>query len=158
MERQEEIRQVVQRYSDSIFKLAYTYVKNKSDAEDIAQSVFLTYLQQQKQFHDETHERAWLIRVTINKCKDFLKSGWFRSRNPLPEQLGYMPEEHRGVIEAVWTLDIKFRVPIHMHYYEGYSLQEIATVLRLPVGTVGSRLARGRMRLKELLGGDEDVW
>ncbi|MCR2804090.1 RNA polymerase sigma factor [Paenibacillus soyae] len=149
----ESVQQAVIRYSDSLIRIAFTYVKNMADAEEVAQEVFLAYLQKAPAFASPEHEKAWLIRTAINKSKNAVKSGWFRSRNPIPEDLSYMPEEEQDIIHAVLALDKKYRLPIHLHYYEGYSLEEIAGILQTKPATVGTWLARGRKHLKEALGG-----
>ncbi|RIX60155.1 sigma-70 family RNA polymerase sigma factor [Paenibacillus nanensis] len=149
----ESVQQAVIRYSDSLIRIAFTYVKNIADAEEVAQEVFLAYLRQAPVFASSEHEKAWLIRTAINKSKNAVKSGWFRSRHPIPEDLAYMPEEEQELLHAVFALDKKYRLPIHLHYYEGYSLEEIAEILQTKPATVGTWLARGRKRLKEALGG-----
>jgi RNA polymerase sigma factor, sigma-70 family len=148
------IQQAVQRHMQSIVRVAYTYVKNTHDAEDIAQDTFLSYMNHAKAFESAEHEKAWLIRVCINKSKNFLKSGWFKSRNPLPEDLSVEMPEENAVLAAVMSLDEKYRLPIHLFYYEGYAINDIAKLLFIPSATVGTRLARARSLLKTTLGGD----
>nr|WP_170312259.1 sigma-70 family RNA polymerase sigma factor [Paenibacillus sacheonensis] len=146
-------------YSQSMIKIAFAYLKNTADAEEVTQEVFLAYLQKRPVFENSEHEKAWLIRTTINKSKNMLKTGWFKSRNPVPEDLSYLPREESEVLQAVLALDKKYRIPIHLHYYEGYSIQEIAEILQAKPATVGTWLARGRFLLKEQIGGqgDEEV-
>jgi len=152
----ESVRRALDRYSHSLIKIAFAYLKNMADAEEVAQDVFLAYLQKRPRFESGEHEKAWLIRTTINKSKNRLKAGWFRSRNPVPENLSYLPKEENEVLQAVLSLDKKYRIPIHLHYYEGYSIQEIAGILQAKPATVGTWLARGRLLLKEKMGGMED--
>ncbi|WP_369688964.1 RNA polymerase sigma factor [Bacillus sp. FJAT-26390] len=152
----ESVRQALDLYSQSMIKIAFAYLKNIADAEEVAQEVFLTYLQKRPVFNSSEHEKAWLIRTTINKSKNMLKTGWFKSRNPVPEDLSYLPKEESEVLQAVLALDKKYRIPIHLHYYEGYSIQEIADILQSKPATVGTWLARGRLILKEKIGGLED--
>lgn len=152
----EHIQQMVQKHIKSIARVAYSYVRNIQDAEDIAQDTFIGYLEYQGKFKSEEHEKAWLIRVCINKSKNFLKSGWNKSRNPLPENLEALSLEENYVLEAVLDLDEKYRIPIHLYYYEGYSIKDISRFLSLPSGTVGTRLARGKEQLKKQLGGEFD--
>ncbi len=129
MSRKERIRQLVDRYSKSLRALAFTYLHNAHDAEDVAQEVFLQYLKSAPEFQDGEHEKAWLIRVTINRCKNQLRSGWLRLRRPLPDDLSYLMEEESELLRAVMALDEKYRLPIHLHYYEGYAIREIAGIL-----------------------------
>ncbi|CAI6059779.1 RNA polymerase sigma factor [Cohnella sp. JJ-181] len=152
----ESVLKALDRYSQSLIKIAFAYLKNMADAEEVAQDVFLAYLQKRPVFENNEHEKAWLIRTTINKSKNMLKAGWFKSRNPVPENLSYLPREENEVLQAVLALDKKYRIPIHLHYYEGYSIQEIADILQAKPATVGTWLARGRMLLKEKIGGAED--
>ncbi|QHT59378.1 sigma-70 family RNA polymerase sigma factor [Paenibacillus lycopersici] len=155
-ERNESVRKALELYAQSLIKIAFAYLKNTADAEEVAQDVFLAYLQKRPVFANREHEKAWLIRTTINKSKNMLKTGWFRSRNPVPEDLSYLPKEESDVLQAVLALDKKYRIPIHLHYYEGYSIQEIAAILQAKPATVGTWLARGRMILKEQMGGQGD--
>ena len=151
------IQRSVTLHMQSIVRVAYTYVQSIQDAEDIAQDTFLAYLKEDKSFDNEEHEKAWLLRVCINKCKNQLKSSWQKSRNPLPEGLSVLPPEESAVLTAVLQLEEKYRIPIHLYYYEGYSLREIAQVLRLPSATIGTRLSRAKAQLKQQLGGDFDA-
>ncbi|MGL4913264.1 MAG: RNA polymerase sigma factor [Romboutsia sp.] len=145
----------VAKHSRTCAKVAFSYLKNVSEAEDITQEVFLTLFESSKKFEDDEHLKAWLIRVTINKCKNHLKSSWFKNRNELPEDLAYMPKEESELLQAVLSLSSKYRIPIHLYYYEGYSIKEISEILEEPMATVGTRLARGRKKLKNLIGGDD---
>lgn len=152
----EFIQTAITRYSDTVVKTAFSYVKNTYDAEDITQEVFLTLMEKQPRLKSEEHLKAWLIRVTINKCKNYLKSGWYKSKNPLPKQKMYsLPKEDSEVLEAVISLDIKYRIPIHLYYYEGYTIKEIGKLLKTPEATIGTRLSRGRRLLKKMIGGIE---
>lgn len=150
------MEQAVIRYSDSLRRLAFTYVKSVHDAEDVVQDVFLTYLRQAPSFESDAHERAWLYKVTANKSRNVRKAGWFRNRCELSEELGYLPEEQSGVLEAVLSLSEKYRLPIHLFYFDGYSIEEIARLLKAKPATIGTRLARGRSLLKKQLGGFDD--
>ncbi|MFD0674659.1 RNA polymerase sigma factor [Cohnella sp. GCM10027633] len=156
LELNESVRRALNQYSQSLIKVAFAYLKNMADAEEVTQEVFLSYLQKRPVFESAEHEKAWLIRTTINKSKNMLKTGWFKSRNPVPENLSYLPKEENEVLQAVLALDSKYRIPIHLHYYEGYSIQEIAVILRAKPATVGTWLARGRLLLREKMGGMED--
>ena len=151
-----EIRNAVSTYSTGLVRLAFTYTKNVQDAEDIVQDVFFTYLEKAPRFMDDAHEKAWLIRVTANKCKDELRK---RKYAPLPlnEDILSLPPEEQTLLSAVLELEDKYRLPLHLHYYEGYSIAEIARILQANPATVGSRLQRGRALLKNRLGGEFDV-
>ncbi len=152
----EYIQQILNKYSKMLIKLAFTYVKNTADAEDIVQDVFVSLIKKGSGFENEEHEKAWLIRVTINNCKNQLKSSWNKRTVPLSEEVSYMPEEDSGVLVMVLKLPDKYRTVIHLHYYEDYSIKEIAEILRKNPATIGTWLARGRNLLKsQLIGGFE---
>ena len=157
MEAKEEIRRVVKQYSPGLVRLALTYLRNVHDAEDVAQDVFLTYVRGAPRFEGEEHEKAWLIRVTINRCKNLMKQRRFWSRKPLPEDLPYLAAEEGDLIRQVTALDEKYRLPLHLHYYEGYTIKEIAQLLNEKPATVGTRLARARERIKTQIGGIMDA-
>ena len=150
------IQRAVLAHMQSIVRVAYTCVKSIQDAEDIAQDTFLSYLKSGKRFESDEHEKAWLLRVCINKSRNLLGSGWQKSRNPLPEDLSVLPPEENTVLAVVLTLEEKYRTPIHLYYYEGYAIAEIASLLGLPSATVGTRLARAKVLLKKQLGGAFD--
>ena len=91
----------------------------------------------------------------INRCKNELRSGWWRLRRPLPDDLSYLEEADSDLLRSVLALEEKYRLPIHLHYYEGYAIKEIAGILGEKPATVGTRLARGRELLKGMMGGIE---
>jgi RNA polymerase sigma-70 factor (ECF subfamily) len=158
----EYIAETVEKYSDTLLRLCYTYVKNSSDAEDITQDVFLSLLKREAPFESAEHEKAWLLRLAINKCKNHLKSGWIRHNTPLDDTLSEnIPDEHftgeNTVLEAVMALPEKYRTPIHLFYYNELSIKEIAAAIGKKEATVGTLLARGRKLLKDsMIGGISD--
>ncbi len=152
-----DMREMLARHSAPIIRLAFGYVKNLSDAEDIAQEVFLAYLRKRPLFADQKRERAWFMRVTANKCKDFLKSYGRTHTLPLTEELPFMPPEESEVIRAVLELDEKYRIPIWLFYFYGCSLKEIGRCMRVKPATVGTWLDRGRKLLRDKLGDDFDA-
>jgi RNA polymerase sigma-70 factor (ECF subfamily) len=133
------------------------HLKSYSDTEDIFQRVFLKYVLSSAAFESEEHEKAWFIRVTINACKDLLKS-FFRSQTiPIDEiiELPVQPgEDYKEVLEAVLALPNKYKDVVYLHYYEGYSAGEIGKMLNKNENTIYTLLARARKQLKEKLGGD----
>jgi len=156
MRSEQEVNSAIEQYSDMILRLCMVYVKNTADAEDVFQTVFLKYALHPKPFESPEHEKAWLIRVTVNACKDLLKS-FFRSRTVSMEELtGYAPQvtpEQYAVMEAVWALPKRYRDVIYLHYYEGYTAPEIAGILNRNPNTVYTHLNKGRELLREALGG-----
>lgn len=149
-----DVEELVHTYSKCVLRVAYTYVKNTNDAEDIAQEVFLSLLKCNQRFESKAHIKAWLIRVTMNKSKNYLKSSWISKRSEMPEEISAESQEENSVLAAVMELDAKYRIPVHLYYYEGYSIREIAEILHKRPATVGSCLDRARKKLKILLGGD----
>ena len=148
--RAEQLERVIRQYGRSVQALAYSYLKNRYDAEDVAQDVFVSYLQKAPGFADSAKERSWIMTVTVNKCKSFLRNVR-RLEEPLPDDLSYLPKVEMDLMNAMLHLDEKYRLPLHLHYYEGYSIAEIGKLLNCPAATIGSRLARGREKLKNAL-------
>jgi RNA polymerase sigma-70 factor (ECF subfamily) len=135
-----------------VLRFAYSYLKNQSDAEDIAQEVFVTFMQKSPAFENEAKKKSWLMTVTSNKCKDFLKSGWKKKTVAMPDNLSYMPADKFDLLSYVLSLEDKYRVPIHLFYYEGYSIEEIAWITHKKPATIGTHLKRGRAILKDKIG------
>ena len=159
MRSEQEVNYAIERYADMILRLCMVYLKNNSDAEDVFQSVFLKYTLHSGPFESTEHERAWLIRVTVNACKDLLKS-FFRSRTiSLEDMMEYAPEitpEQYAVMEAVRALPKQYRDVIYLHYYEGYTAPEIAGILKRNPNTVYTHLHKGKELLRTILGGEMD--
>ncbi len=140
-------------YIDTVYRVALSYVKNPADAEDVTQEVFLALLRTRPDFTCEDHAKFWLIRVTVNACKKLFRSPR-RKEIPLEEYVQSLPfrePSHSDLFLAVMSLPMKYRMPLYLHYYEEYSTQEIAELLKIPKGTVCTNLKRGRETLKELL-------
>lgn len=147
----ETISRIVETYSPMLLRLACTRLETPADAEDVVQEVFLKLLTARPAFRDEEHEKAWLIRTTLHRAAD-LKKAAARRNVPLEEALlASAPEPEDRLLAAVRALPEKYGAVIHLHYYEGYSLKEIGKLLGLPAATVGTRLARGRERLRQSL-------
>lgn len=156
-ERNALITRIVYAHQASVLRLAFAYVKNTQDAEDIAQDVFMAFMKASPTLAGAEHEKAYLIRATVNRCKGHLLSGWVRRRRPMPEAFARSEAGGEGVLQYVMALDEKYRIPIHLHYYEGYTIAEIGEMIGAKPSTVGTRLARGREALKAAIGGMEDV-
>lgn len=152
-----EVNTAMELYSAMVLRLCGVYLKNDADAEDIFQTVFLKYALRERKFENAEHEKAWFIRVTVNACKDLLKSV-FRSRtvslNELPDYLAELSPERLAVMEAVWALPKAYREIIYLHYYEGYTAPEIAGILKKNPNTVYTHLGRAKAMLRESLGGE----
>lgn len=147
----------VQRYSGMILRLCFTYSLGRADAQDICQNIFLKLLQSDRRFDSEGETRAFIIRMTVNKCKDVLKSGWRRRSVPLDElierEVPFLPEENTGVLAAVQRLPVKYREAVYLYYYEGYHAEEIAAMVGAKPAAIRQRLARAREKLRKELEG-----
>lgn len=159
MRSEQEASRAIELYSDTVRRICMVHLKNHADTEDIFQTVFLKYVLSSAVFENEEHEKAWFIRVTVNACKDLLKS-FFRSRTvPLDELLDEpadLSAEHREVWGAVLALPEKYRDIVFLHYYEGYTAPEIGKILGKNVNTVYTLLTRSKKLLQESLGGEVD--
>ena len=149
----EQFVQLAQLYMDTIFRLAFNCLKSKTDADDVTQTVLLRLYETGKTFENEDHLKYWLIRVTLNECKKYWRSPWRRTEDfqDYANSLTVEEPRHSELFDAVMALDQKYRVVIFLYYYEGYTLKEIARLLKLPQGTVGTRLKRAKERLKKIL-------
>ena len=132
--------QALEYYGDMVVRTAFGLVKNMADAEDMAQDVFLTLVQRQPAFESPEHQKAWLLRATINRCKSHFRSAWQRRTEGLDETLPAFTPEESGVLEAVAALPMKYRQVVYLHYIEGYSTAEIARLLDRSQNTVLSQL------------------
>lgn len=153
---EEHLVRLVEAYSPMLLRLACTRLDSTADAEDVVQEVFLRLLTTHPRLRDAGHEKAWLIRTTLHRTADFRRSA-ARRNVPLEaaaEQTAGETEDSE-VLTAVRGLPEKYSAVLHLHYYEGYSIKEIATLLGLPASTVGTRLARGRERLRQMLKEDD---
>lgn len=151
---------LVNKYIDTIYRIGLNYLKNHADAEDVCQNVFLKLLTQKQCFASEEHLRNWIIRVAINECKKILRSPWHR-RESLEDQIppvSFASREHSELYAQVMALPVNYRIPLYLHYYEGYTTDEIGKILSLPGATVRTRLYRARQLLqKELEEATENV-
>lgn len=146
--------QAVERWGDLVWRLALVRTANVSDAEDVFQEVFLRYFRQEDRqvFFNDEHRKAWLIRCTVNRAKSLLASPWRRHTAPLETaaHIG-VEDEYREVYSAVLALPEKYRLPVHLFYYEGYSIKEAAAILGRREGTVRAQLTRARAMLRDRL-------
>jgi len=153
---EKEARRILETYADMILRISYSYLRHTYDAEDICQNVILKYLSAHQRFDSREHEKAWMIRTTINACKDLRKSAFFRNAiglDALPERA--VPEEPVSVLtEELKKLPANYRISIHLFYYEGYTIKEIAQILGKRETVVANYLSRGRKRLKDSLSKD----
>lgn len=154
-------REILDMYSAMIYRIAYSRTQNKTDAEDITQNVFLKYISTDKKWCNEEHRKAWLIRVAVNCTNDFVNSAYNRHKADLEgvseESIEFSceMEEKSEVYYAVQKLPDKYRIPIHLFYYEDMSIAEIAKVTKDKEVTIRSQLNRARNMLKKILKEEE---
>lgn len=152
------VEEVLSRYSGMVYRLAYARTMNKCDAEDVTQEVFMKYIKHQYEFMEEEYRKAWLIRVTINASKSLLTSAWNRKRVSMEEVEGVL-EGNSGIdvdfdnslLSEIEKLPEKYRVIVHLFYFEDLSVKEISSMLRMKESTVKSHLFRAREKLKKNL-------
>lgn len=144
---------LAQRYIDTIFRIAYSYLRSQADADDVTQDVLIQLYKTETAFESDDHLKHWLIRVTVNRCKNIFRSPWRKVENiaDYENSLTFEAPEHRELFDAVMALDKRYRLPVLLYYYEGYSQKEIAGLLSLPEETVRTRLFRARGKLKATL-------
>ena len=144
---------LAQRYMDTIFRIAYSYLRSQADADDVTQDVLIQLYKTETAFESDDHLKHWLIRVTVNRCKNIFRSPWRKAENiaDYENSLTFEAPEHRELFDAVMALDKRYRLPVLLYYYEGYSQKEIAGLLSLPEETVRTRLFRARGKLKATL-------
>jgi RNA polymerase sigma-70 factor (ECF subfamily) len=151
-----EANLAIEKYADPVRRICFVYLKNYHDTEDVFQDVFLKYVLHDAEFQSDDHEKAWIIRVAINACKDTLRS-FFRKKVTSIEELITEPsfvDDKREVLDAVLRLPPKYKDVIYLFYFEGYSVLEIATMLKKNENTIYTWLSRARTQLRTSLGGD----
>lgn len=150
-----EIMDIYHRQVDTVYRICFSFMKNKADTEDMVQDTFLRLMKSGPEFQSEKHEKAWLIVTAANLCKDSLRKAWRKNESidDLPEMAGE-DSLHNPVLDAILTLPRDQKLAVFLYYYEGYSTAEIAKILGCRQGTVRSRLHRARDALRIYLGGD----
>lgn len=171
MRTKEDITEAVNLHADTVLRACSVYLRNRADQEDAFQEAFLRYARSDTTFDGEEHRKAWLIRVATNICKDRLRSAAMRTESldaleesgmPVPDGEDADPacgmeaeDAARDVRDALLRLDEKYRMPLYLRYYEGYTAARIGEVLGLPENTVYTRMARGKRLMREVLGNGE---
>lgn len=148
------VQELFGKYQDNLYIIAFNVCKNAEDAKDVVQDTFMQYYLTNKEFDNEQHIRAWLIRVAINKAKNVTGTFWRKNKTSLEdymETLTFETPESEELFETVMQLPEKYRIVIHLFYYEEYTVHEIADILKLSESNVKVRLSRGRSMLKEKL-------
>ena len=148
------VEEAFRRYGDRVFSAAFSVCRNREDADDAVQDTFLRYYTRNEDYTDESHLKAWLLRVAINRARDMAGTFWRRHRvswEDYMNELEFAQPEDRNLFEAVMGLPKKYRIVIHLFYYEEYAIEEVARILHSTPGTVKSQLSRGRKLLKSTL-------
>lgn len=148
---EEEIIDIYNRNVDTIYRVCFLYMKNKSDTEDMVQTTFIKLIKSNKKFESSEHEKAWLIRTASNNCKNNV-SHWFR-KNINIDYINEVSEDIKDdtTISLILSLPDKYKSIIYMYYYEGFSTKEISNILDMKESTVRSNLSRGRLLLKDII-------
>ena len=157
MKNEAEAGRALEKHADTVRRVCFMHLKNFSDMEDVFQEVFLKFLIHDRPFESDDHERAWLIRVAINACKDITKSFFKRKVTSLEDvdvEPFYIQEEDKGVLDAVLRLPENYKDCIYLYYYEGYTAVEIAKILGKRENTIYTWLSRAKAKLKDALGGE----
>lgn len=154
----QSLEELIEAYQKSLYAAAFNICRNTDDANDVVQDTFIQYYTTKKQFQDEEHLKAWLLRVAINRAKDISRSFWKKNRLSIEDYADVVPFESReetGLFEAVMRLPEKYREVIHLYYYEDLSIKETARILRITEGSVKMRLSRGRSFLRDVFKEEE---
>ncbi len=149
----EEVKNMIEKYSGLVYKVAITRSGNIENAEDVFQEVFIKYSQKMPKFENEEHEKAWFIRVTINLTKNLHNQAWNRKTVPLEETIQFEEKEEENIFQIVSTLPQNYRTVVYLFYYEGYKIKEISKILKTREGTIKTWLSRARESLKEKIEG-----
>jgi RNA polymerase sigma factor (sigma-70 family) len=167
LNREDKLRWLMKVYGNDVIRIAYTYLKQKQLAEDVAQDVFIKCFEKMDTFRNESSYKTWLIRITVNRCKDVIKSWSFKNLfitdffNPKEQLITSLEhhlfggEENELISQQVLGLPVKLREVIILFYYQEFSTEEISDLLKINQNTVKTRLHRGRLKLKEVF---EGVW
>lgn len=152
----DDVEQVLNQYGDHIYRICLITLKNEADAEDAVQETLIRYMQRRPRFDNATHEKAWLIRVAVNLCRDMLRKRRYHEEETdciaAPEE----NEQYRAILDALLTLPEPFRVPVTLHYVEGYSVAELADILGKTQSAIKMRLSKGRQLLREAYGKEQN--
>ena len=148
--------QIVKLYSATVWQIALARTRKEDAAEEVYQEVFLRLFRKERTFREEEHRKAWLIRTTLNCCKTYMAAA-LKSETLCLEEVSptlALPEENRGLYQALLRLPAKYRIPLELYYIEGIDAEECARILRLRPGSFRSRISRGKAMLKEELKGE----
>ena len=154
MTQSNRLEDVIPAYENTLYRAALAILGDPQEAEDVVQEAFLRLWEKNPEFESPAHQRSWLLKVTVNGCKSRLRAPWRRRTAPLLESYPAADPEEQAVLEVIQSLPPKDWAALHLYYYEGYQTAEIAAMTGWREGTVRSRLARARDKLRELLKGE----
>jgi RNA polymerase sigma-70 factor (ECF subfamily) len=145
------IQNIVIDYSDMLIRIAFQNTGSRANAEDLVQDVYIKLLKCKKEFENQEHVKAWLIRVLVNRCRDYHRSAWLRKVVPMHPEMDFLAPEEQEVMEEIFLLKPEERNIVYLFHYEGYTIKEIARMVNLKENTVSSKLVRARKKLKAYL-------
>ena len=152
----QQAAQILDTYGSAILRYAYSYLHNQSDTEEVLQDTLIQFLKTRPVFESDEHEKAWLLRVTLNCLKSHWRMAWRRHNTPLDDRIPFPEPEDSALDEALRRLTPKYRAAVHLFYYEGYTAEEIARMSGEKPSTIRTRLTRARAQLRELMKGELD--
>ncbi|MDD2435666.1 MAG: sigma-70 family RNA polymerase sigma factor [Bacilli bacterium] len=149
------IKETIEKYSNMIYRICLMYLKNNLDAEDAYQEIFIKIMEKSPIFVNENHQKAWIITVTTNHCKNILKKRTYYKTITYDDNINIPinDKEDKEILSIIFTLPLNYRNVIYLYYYEGYSTKEIAKILHKRESTIRTWLKRARESLKILIGG-----
>ena len=149
----DEFSDYAKKYMDMVFRIAFSYLKSQADADDVTQDALIRLYKTSKAFSSDAHVKNWLIRVTVNLCKNVFRSPWYRNEpiEAYANTLQFEAQEDHELFSVVMGLDKKYSVVVLLYYQEGYSIREISSILHIPEKTVSTRLTRAKAQLKTML-------
>ncbi len=153
LNKEKYLEMMIEKYSNMVYRLALTRTNTRENSEDVYQEVFLRLARKMPEFENEEHEKAWLIRVTINCSKNLLNSSFLKNTTEMKEDIIFETKERHDIYYAVQELPVKYRTIIYLFYYEDYKISEISKILKINENTIKSRLSRAREKLKEKVEG-----
>jgi RNA polymerase sigma factor (sigma-70 family) len=151
---EEDITDILQKYSSMVRRICFMYLHHKTDVEDVFQDVFLKLLLKENTFESDEHIKAWLCRITINQCKDHCKSFWQKKVSSIDEiVVPFEDKMENELMQVILSLPQKYKDVIYLFYYEDYAVPQMAKLLNQKENTIYSNLCRARKLLKQMLGG-----
>lgn len=158
-----ELEMTIQKYKNTVYGIAFTHLKNKQEADDVFQEVFLLYFKKDISFENEEYKQAWLVKTTINKCRQSNHNLWNtivdkKEEVNIAQTTDIASKEESDVYNAVLQLDVKYRTPLYLHYFIGMPIEEIGKIMNIRSNTISVRLNRAKKILKKRLERSEGMF